>query len=542
MHMKRILFSLFALCALTLSLSAKPARRGAMTLTQPDGTTITAYLHGDAFYHYYTTADGKMLQRDGNGFYQPAPMLPETDLKERFEQAPRRVVRLKKAGSELNLAPRGLIILVNFTDLELKTEKAEMDSMLNGLNYSRRYQGYTTAGKKTVIISQGSARQYFHDTSFGQYNPVFDVVGPVTVSKSHDYYGENNRQGDDKHVEDMIKEACELVEDEVDFTLYDNNNDGKVDFVYVIYAGYGEADGAGDDYIWPHNYHLSYTGTNCVVDGKKVDNYACSNELDYYSKEHDGIGTFCHEFSHVLGLPDLYVTNNGTHKTMGAWDILDYGPYNNDGNTPPHYSAYERFFMGWLKPTILNRPCDAVLSQLGTTNTAAILTATGEHNLIGNDPMARTFYMLENRQKEGWDQFLPGHGMLITKINYSQSKWAGNTVNNTSSSMGVDIIEADGKTPSFSQTNSNNGYAGKIGDAYPAGSDSFTKLPEYQVTAIDEIDGKITFKVNGGGDMIKVAVEDVFQPATSTAKKIIRNGQILIERNGVYYDLMGNRQ
>ena len=505
MHMKRILFSLFALCVLTLSLSAKPARRGAITITQPDGTTLTAHLNGDAFYHYYTTTDGQLLQRDERGFYHAVPMPSDEEMLARHKNAPRRIAKQKNIGSARNLAPRGLIILVNFPDLTFSTEKAEIDSMINGVDYSRRYTGYTTAGKKTVIVSQGSARQYFHDTSCGQYNPVFDVVGPVLVSQDHDYYGENNRQGDDKHVEDMIKEACELVEDEVDFTLYDNDKDGKVDFVYVIYAGYGEADGAGDDYVWPHNYALTYTGTSCFVDGKQVDNYACSNELDYYSKQHDGIGTFCHEFSHVLGLPDLYTTNSSTHKTMGSWDILDYGPYNNDGNTPPHYSAYERFFMGWLTPTLINKACDVELEPLGTGNGAVILTATGEHNLNGIDPMARTFYLLENRQKEGWDAFLPGHGMLITKINYSQSKWENNTVNNSSSSMGVDIIEADGKAPAASNSNPNNGYLGKMGDTYPAGNDSFTKLPEFQVTAIDEMDGLITFKVNGGGEMIRPA-------------------------------------
>lgn len=540
MLMKRILFSLFALCALTINLSAIPARRGAITLTQPDGTTLTAYLHGNAYYHYYTNPEGDMLERDENGYYHAAAMPAEDELSARFNRSPRRVARAK-AGSELNLAPRGLIILVNFTDLQFTTDIAEMDSMINGLNYSREYFGSNEAGRKTKYTSQGSARQYFHDTSRGQYNPVFDVMGPVTVSSSHDYYGSNNRQGDDKHVDQMIKEACELVDSEVDFSIYDNNKDGKVDFVYVIYAGYGEADGAGDEYIWPHNSGLAYT-IDLMLDGKKIDNYACSNELNYYSNQHDGIGTFCHEFSHVLGLPDLYVTNNGTHKTMGAWDILDYGPYNNDGNTPPHYSAYERFFMGWLKPTLINRPCDVELNNLGSSNGAVILTATGEHNLVGNDPMARTFYMLENRQKEGWDAYIPGHGMLVTKVNYSQTKWDGNSVNNTSSNMGVDIIEADGNAPSYSANKPNNGYAGKLGDAYPAGSDSFTKLAEFQVTNIDEDGGKIFFKVNGGGEMIKVAVEEVRQDATVTTKKIMRNGQILIERNGIYYDLMGNQQ
>ena len=540
--MKRLIFSLLGLCAITLSLSAKPARRDALTLTQPDGTQLTAFLNGDEFYHYYTNAEGQMLQCDDRGFYQAVPLPSEAELTARRNRNPRRIAQQQQVGGELNLAPRGLIILVNFTDLKFTTDIAEIDSMINGLNYTRNYS-YKYWGHTYNITSSGSARQYFHDNSRGLYNPVFDVVGPVELSNKYSYYGGNNAQGYDKHAEDMIKEACELVDDEVDFTLYDNDDDdgNKVDFVYVIYAGYSESDGAGKDYIWPHNYHLSYSGITCKVDGKRVDNYACSSELSYTSKQHDGIGTFCHEFSHVLGLPDLYATNDATHKTMGAWDILDYGPYNNDGNTPPGYSAYERFYMGWLTPTLINSECNVQLPALHTSNAAVILTETGEHNLVGLSPNPTTFFILENRQNKSWDEYLPGHGMLVTKIKYSKSKWSGNTVNNTKSSMGVDIIEADGEAPTYSTT-SNNGYIGKPGDAYPKGADAFTDLEPYQVTDIQEVDGIIYFKVNGGGEEIILAVDDVEQPTRSITKKIIRNGQILIERDGTYYDLLGNRQ
>ena len=224
---------------------------------------------------------------------------------------------------------------------------------------------------------------------------------------------------------------------------------------------------------------------------------------------------------------------------MGAWDILDYGPYNNDGNTPPHYSAYERFFMGWLKPTLINGACDVQMPALGDSNGAAILTENGTHNLVGNDPNPTTFYMLENRQKDGWDMYLPGHGLLITKVTYSSRKWEQNTVNNTSSAMGVDIIEADGSAPAQNQYDYSNGYLGKAGDAYPAGSTSFTDVTSYQVTDIEEANGYIFFKVNGGGETVYLAVESTEQQATRIARKIFRDGQIVIEFNGDYYDLLG---
>jgi len=536
--MKKIILFLCALCALVTGLSAKPACPYALTLTQPDGTQLTAYLHGDAFFHYYTDTEGNMLKCDQDGYYKSVPMPSADEMKALIQQSPRRAARQEMIGGELNLAPRGLIILVSFSDLAFTTPTQEIDSMLNGQNYTRRYTGYTYTGKKTTITSEGSARQYFQDNSLGQYNPVFDIAGPVTISNGYTYYGRNDSHGDDDHPDEMIKEACQLVDDEVDFSIYDNDNDGSVDFVYILYAGYGEADGGSTNTIWPHNYKLSYTGMSFKIDGKWVNNYACSCELSYQSKQHDGIGTFCHEFSHVLGLPDLYVTNGGTHKTVGSWDILDAGPYNNDGNTPPNYSAYERFYMGWLTPTIINKACDVTLPALGDAACAALLTTSGAHNLSGLNPNPSTFYILENRQKKGWDAYLPGHGMLVTKINYSYGKWAANSVNNTQTAMGVDIIEADGKTPMYGQT----GYEGKAGDAYPAGAHTFTSVAAYKVTDIREENGMIYFLVNGGGDPLVLDVEDTEQPSVPVTRKIIRDGKILIDHNGIYYDLLGNRR
>ena len=294
----------------------------------------------------------------------------------------------------------------------------------------------------------------------------------------------------------MIKEACELVNDSVDYSLYDNDNDGYVDFVYVIYAGYGEADGGGDNTIWPHQYFIFQT---LKLDNTKIYRYACSNEMDNYTKHHTGIGTFCHEFSHVLGLPDLYETTGyGSHKTMGEWSILDYGPYNNDGNTPPAYSAYERFFMGWLTPRLIIEPENITLAELNDSQEALLISSSDQHNLIGNDPDPTTFYLLENRQQTGWDEYLPGHGLMLTKIQYNYKKWFDNTVNNTAKSMGVDLIEADGKTPDYDDARPSNGYMGKAKDLFPAGATAYTLITDHAIEEITEENGQISFKYKGG--------------------------------------------
>ena len=465
---------------------AVPARKTGIVVTQPDGSEVTVYQHGDEHFHWQTNEKGEWIELDENGFYRVTEALSVEQIEAKRMASSKRAAL---AAYPLNVAPRGLVILVNFSDVAFETEKAEMDSMLIGENYTRNYS-YSYKGKTYSVNSKGSARQYFQDASNGQYNPQFDVIGPVTVSNNVSYYGKNDSYGNDMYADKMVSEACKLADTEfdVDFTQYDNDNDGYVDFVFVIYAGYGEADGGASTTIWPHSWNLLSAGTQCKVDGKTVDLYACGNELDFYSKKHTGIGTFCHEFSHVLGLPDLYVTNTSSHTTMNEWDIMDYGPYNNEGNTPPSFSAYERFFMGWLQPRLITEPENIQLNDLQTSNEALLISTTDEHNLIGNNPDPTTFYIVENRQQKSWDEHLPGHGMMLTKIQYSYNRWYQNTVNNSSSKMGVDLIEANGKTSN----------QGKATDLFPAGASQYLAIADHAIEAIEEENGVIKFKYKGG--------------------------------------------
>ena len=514
--------------AMAIAVWAIPARRTGVVITQPDGSQITVYQHGDEHFHWLTNEQGAWLRLDNEGFYQVTEALNAAEIQARRMASPRRV---EYKATPLNIAPRGLVILVNFKDVVFGTSRTEIDSMLVGVNYTRNYS-YTYRGKTYDVTSQGSACQYFKDASFGQYNLQLDVVGPVTLSNNMAYYGGNNSYGGDKNPEGMIKEACELVDDSVDFSLYDNDNDSFVDFVYVMYAGYGEADGGGDNTIWPHAWYLySAAGKRCQVDGKVIDLYACGNELDYYTKHHTGIGTFCHEFSHVLGLPDMYDTDQSHgKKTLGMWSIMDYGPYSNESNTPPMYSAYERFFMGWLTPRLITEAENVVLEELNSKQEALLISTTDQHNLIGNDPNPTKFYLLENRQQEGWDAYLPGHGLMLTYVQYSYNKWYQNTVNNTASSMGVDLIEADGQTPTSSQS----GYDGKAKDLFPAGAASYTKITDHAIEEIKETDGVVYFKYKGGvSDTIPPVNDDTIP---TMVEKVAVSGEIM----GIY-NVLGQR-
>ena len=490
--MKKIALLAIGCIAVTL-LWAKPARRGALVVTQEDGAEVIVYQHGDERFHWTTNEAGEWVAQDANGKWQPVSALSEEQIQARreaskftiAEQTQMRKQAATQTAVKTNVAEHGLVILVNFADQAFKATQAEMDSMHNGYNYSRDYS-YQYNRETFNIHAEGSARQYFYDASFGQYNPKFDVVGPVTVSEKYAYYGANDSYGD-KHAEQMVYEACLLVDSlypEINFSIYDNDGDGEMDYVYVVYAGFGEADGGPANTIWPHSYWIHYAGYNLTIDGVKIDKYACGNEKNAISKQHDGIGTFVHEFGHVLGLPDLYATDGSTHRTLGDWDVMDDGPYNNDGNTPPTYSAYERFFFGWLTPTLIKDTVLLTLHDLYTTNEAFLITTTDQHNLIGNDPNPTTFYLLENRQPNRWDDYLAGYGMMLTKVQYDYNKWYYNTVNNTASKMGVDIIEA---TTNTSSTN-------KATDLFPVGATEYTKISGHPIYNIQQTeDGNIRF-------------------------------------------------
>ena len=340
---------------------------------------------------------------------------------------------------KINLAPRGLLILVNYTDITFRdiNNQQAFDSLANSENYN--YNGAT-----------GSCQAYFKAQSNGQYAPEFDVVGPFTLPNTSAYYAANDAVGNDRYVVDFVVEACRAADKSgVDFSQYDNDNDGVVDFVYIIYAGYAESEGAPDSTMWPHNWDLvsalyyGYTNmkdeyyansaTNYKLpsfDGKQVNAYACSNELRKANNARAGIGTICHEFSHVLGLPDYYLTteNPTTNQrlTPGAWSLMGYGNYLNDGNTPPNYSVYDKYFLGWVTPEVLSKTQELTIPADGESY---FMLTRNEQHVAEGAYRTDTVYYLENRQLQGWDTYLPGHGMLIWQVIFDEKDWFNNCPN-----------------------------------------------------------------------------------------------------------------
>ena len=432
--MKKILSFLF-LCALAVTASAVPARRGWQTRTQADGTTIEIQQFGDEFYHYMINREGKQV-REVNGMYVEVGEAPtEAVAKARRAKAVARRQR-KEVGVTPNLAPKGVVILANFSNKSMQSghTQATFDELCNSTNCTVN-SGYPSAG------------QYFADQSNGSYRPQFDVFGPVTLSRNVAYYGTDGaKEGDDQHATDAVVEACILANEQftINWADYDSDSDGYVDFVYVIYAGKGQADGGSSETIWPHNWSVesaryygncTYTEAQCKVGGKKLDNYAMSGEISGSSL--GGIGTLCHEFGHVMGLPDLYDTDYGTVYdnclTPNDWNIMDGGSYNADGHCPPNYDPWEKDFFGWLTPINLgNEGQNVTLYANGTENYQTYqINASGTYVSPTTSGLR---YYIENRQAVGWDAPLTGHGMLIWKINFNESAWENNAPNNSETS------------------------------------------------------------------------------------------------------------
>ena len=444
--MKKV-FMAMMLCAVTLAAYAVPARRGWQTRTQADGSTIEVKVIGDEFYHYTINKEGLRV-REVNGMYEVVGEAPTPEVaKARRVQAVARRQR-KDVGTTPNLAPKGVVILVNFSNKSMQSShtQATFDELCNSLNC-------------TVNAGYPSAGQYFADQSNGTYRPQFDVFGPVNLSRNVAYYGTDNPgddDGDDQHATDAVVEGCRLADEQfnINWADYDSNNDGYVDFVYVIYAGKGQADGGTSETIWPHNWsvtsaisygYCTYTNAQRTLGGKKIDNYAMSSELSGSSL--GGIGTLCHEFGHVMGLPDFYDTKYGTNYeqclTPNDWDVMDGGAYGGDGHCPPNYSPWEKEFFGWHTTINLgNEGQNVTLYANGTQNYQAYqITSNGNYM---SPTTAGLRYYIENRQAVGWDEPLTGHGMLIWKVNFNATKWTNNEPNNTANNPLYTIISASG--------------------------------------------------------------------------------------------------
>ncbi len=590
--MKKALMSL-AMGLLCLAALAVPADPTPATVTQPDGSKLTLCLHGDEFFNYLTTSDGYTVIKNGTGYYTYAQMkgndlvaseVVARDNRTVAEQAflnsvpksltsPAMVERGKKMlnhrndlirgighGGHMDYSKfRGLIILINYTDRNFNDYVPSnynpvdfYEAMVNGHDY----QGFTLPFG-TKIEAMGSVRDYYYDNSFHQFDPHFDILGPVDVpyacTDAHQF-----------KCDSIFFAALEALDPEVDFSQYDTDEDGTADMVFFLVAGHGSDVTANDrDYLWPHMKDFT---DSPVLDGVNFRLYACSTNMtgeeDEYRINYNnvaGIGTICHEFSHCLGLPDFYDTDadgsGGTNRNYPmTWSVMASGFRSNNGRNPAGYSLFERYALGFAQPTLIEGEDTISLPALEKSNMGYRMNTANENE----------YFIIENRQRVKWDKNLAGPGMLIWRVDSSNVEvWENNLVNSNPNRSYYELIRAN-----FS------GLSDSYNDPYPGVSNvtSITnvttpnlrtwdgKLSRYAFTNITAADSIITFTVVRDNSKVSIETFETMPVATTLNERgvdgvfahwdfyncavvdtaQVAEGHAVAMRNGSYFNTVEN--
>ena len=534
--MKKLTLLLVALLV-CINASAIPANPGLVQMPQPDGTIVSIRLVGDEFYHFNTTADGYTVMLNDRGGYVYAQLdggnLVATDILAHDEDSrtaaelalisttPKRIVdetavkqaNIRRVKRNVDLSNfdfenfRGLVILIDFADRTFASENPK--EFYTEMFSTENLTGFHDPIKNQDVSCLGSVRDYFRDQSNGVFNPPFDVYGPFTSTRNANECNANATS--------IFTSALKKANDYVDFSQYDNNNDGLVDMVFFLVAGFSSSsNGEASGYLWPHASNLFYRRIN--YDGKWIDRYASSTEL--YGWENtpstvtvEGIGTVCHEFSHVLGLPDFYDTDygnsGGESHNPGEWDVMAGGADFNYGRTPVGYTLYERYALGWANPK--------TITHTGTYSMEAVNVSRDGYIL--RSPVNNEFFTIENRQKTSWDAYLPGHGMIITRVDSTDlSVWTNNQVNVDPSHNYFEMIRAANTNSDDLASDPFPGTKGvpMITNGTMPNLKTWAGRPnQFNLANITETDGIITFNVVNDGDF-KRLVENFENMAVTT--------------------------
>ena len=534
--MKKLFFSLFMAMACLVA-SAVPAIPTLQKVTQPNGEQLSVKIKGDEFHHYMTTADGYTIVKNNQGYYAYGTLVNDEVVASKIiaRDADKRSASdnawLQATGKNLKSASKiaagiraraqrdalphlntinynnfhGLVILVEFNDSHFTRSDVQTfyDNMINQENYT----GYTNEDGTANPYGNctGSVRDYFHDNSNGIFTPQFDIAGPFEVPYSVE-------QGD-QYAYNIFQSAIQKANPTVDFSQYDLDNNGAVDLVYFIYADTpSSSDPDHPNHIWPHRSSMySYV----KYDGKYIRDYACSAEYIYGKSSgiFDGIGTICHEFSHVLGLPDLYDTNenddatNGESQHPGEWDLMAGGNYQNNARTPVAYSLYDRYATGFANYQIIKAEGEYTLNPTSTTGQGYILKT----------PTNKEIFLIDNRQTSTkWDRYAPGHGMTIARMDStSASVWNNNAPNGNATRLYYELLRAGGSTAQQSPTDPFPGTRGVTmitNETQPNLMAWGNKPNQYILYNIHEEGDVVKFTVKLDGTFV-TAVED-FEPMT----------------------------
>lgn len=536
--MKKIFLTL-ALTVVALAVSAIPAKPGIIrTLMLSDGTTVKAQLVGDEHGHYWLSADGRAYQQmDGTTHFEEVD-ITVIQSKANARRAIRRKVCYASTSDGLgryNTPGLGALNSIGEYTIPVIMVQFSDKKFLSTTTVEKMNRFYNEQGYHDESGCVGSVRDYFVSQSRGMFKPTFDVVGIVTLSNKYSYYGQNSG-GNDMRVDSLAPHAIAAAVSQLgtDFSQYVrtttnvNGTTTGVPLVCIFYAGYGEATGSPSgsvsNTVWPCEWDCDedYSGTHFNA-------WFVGNEL-YSDGSLMGMGVFCHEAGHALGLPDFYCTNYNysNDDSFSNWSIMDCGAYVNDARAPIGYTAYERSYLGWLDiPTYTAGEYQNLDPYTNDKGTTAVKIATNS---------STEYFILENRQPGTWYPEDMGSGLFVSRFAYNQTAWDNNTLNNTKNKKRAKIVTANGATLN---------YSGDQANLYGNGVNSITSLALYSSGTVNPQITTITKNADGTITLNAAAATNVAKPTFSPAAGRYTEAQTVTiscatEGVAIYYTIDGS--
>lgn len=474
------------------------------TTTDENGNKIELRARGNSLLTWYETKDGDIVIRNGEDFeyakvehnsLKSTGVKVGSSLKNRpntVKNIPEQIYSFTLKSSHLsqgNVPTTGNIhipvILIDYSDIPFKRSKQDFDDMFNKENYQ---------GKQSM-------KQYYQKASHGKLNITFDVYGWYNSGNSYKNYSDSKGM---RLTGNLLKLALAKAEaDGADFSKYDNDNDGDVDAVILVHSGEG-ADGVGDSkYIWAHRWSLSSSEHSSVnYDGVVIDDYVvgcetrAANGSNVDNRGYSGIGQYCHEFGHALGMPDFYASNWGG---LGYWAIMSGGAWLGKEMYPSNFNPWCRVQFGWDTPVELETNSYGEYTLETAANSNQVI------KLVTNRP--DEYFLLENIQRDGVNVQQIGTGLAIFQINEKMlSKNRG--VNDDKDNPGIRLVEADfNKNTGLYASKSNKGSASDLfpgttqktsfnNKSNPAANFLDGTFSGFNVEEITEQNESIKFKLN----------------------------------------------
>lgn len=458
--MTRYIYSFFIIIISYVNAYAVSAYPHKIIVQVENGDSVEIYMRGDEYQKFALTEDGYTLIGDSEGWWYATQLENGNVVKSSFKLMPKEdetfeikqfkaivpkgiIPKREKPDTQnetLNKAKssvltgerRALVILMQYSDLSFKKTREDFDALFNTLGYNEN-------------DATGSVRDFYQFASQGQLDYVSDIYGPYTSEYPMRYYGGNSLNGNDSNPMMLCVEAIRNLPNDFDYTLYDNNKDGLVDNVHIIFAGYGEEAGASADAIWAHEYSSKISAGDGVA---SFAGYSCSPELRGNIGDNiTNIGVICHELGHALGAMDYYDTNyitGGEYEGTGKWDIMASGSWNDNGRTPSNFNPYVRSCVfGWNSQIVLRENQHVVMPRMGANNP--------EETIIYriDTESESDYFLLENRQRYNFDAALPGEGLIIYHVHPDIEKYSNTNTINTTNPQGLYPVCASYSEPNL---------------------------------------------------------------------------------------------